>query len=76
MTPDPDLALVAGLGLVLLSTLSIVAAWADARRPVAGGIVLSVGLCLIVVAVLANPQGYGPSDLPRAVFNVLGRYVF
>jgi len=75
MWPDPDLALVVGLGLVLFSTLSLVAAWADRRRPWVGGAICGTGLCLVALAVFTSPQGYGLTDLPMVIFTVLGRYV-
>jgi hypothetical protein len=75
MTIDPDLALVVGLGLVLLSSLSIVAAWIDARLPVTGGAILLIGFLLMVVALVLNPFGYSFGKLPDVIFTVLGRYV-
>ncbi len=76
MALDPDLSLVVGLGLVLLSSLSIVAAWIDLRPPVVGGVILAVGLALVVLGVLLSPHGYRIGDLPMVIFTVLGRYVF
>lgn len=75
MALDPDLALVAGLGLVLLSCLSLVAAWIDRRPPWVGGLVCALGLGLVALAVSTSPDGYGVADLPMVVFTVLGRYV-
>lgn len=76
MKIDPDLTLVVGLGLVLLSFLSIVAAWIDARRPVTGGAILLLGLFMMIVALVINPFGYSFGKLPDVIFTVLGRYVF
>lgn len=75
MNVDPDLALVVGLGLVLLSLLSIAAAWIDARLPVTGGAILAIGLMLIALAIIVNPFGYSFRTLPDVIFTVLGRYV-
>lgn len=75
MALDPDLALVVGLGLVLLSFLSFAAAWAEARRPLVGATICAAGLLLVVLACLTAPQGYGLTDLPMVLFTVLGRYV-
>ncbi|MBC2836328.1 hypothetical protein [Paragemmobacter straminiformis] len=76
MTVDPDLALIVGIGLVLLSLLSIVAAWIDARLPVWGGAICAVGLMLVALALIVHPQGYRFGQLPDVFFTVLGRYVF
>ncbi len=75
MALDPDLALVVGLGLVLLSVLSFAAAWAEARRPVMGATICAAGLLLVVLAYVTAPHGYGVTELPMVLFTVLGRYV-
>lgn len=76
MAVDPDLALVVGIVLLLMSLLSLAAAWADARRPVLGGIVCTLGVTLIGAAFMLKPGGYGPSQMAMAIFDILGRYVF
>lgn len=75
MTIDPDLALIVGLGLVLLSLLSIVAAWIDSRPPIWGGGICVIGLMLVALALMVHPHGYGFGQLPEVFFTVLGRYV-
>ncbi len=75
MVLDPDLALVVGLGLILFSSLSLVAAWIDRRRPWVGGVICAAGLGLVALAFSTSPEGYGVTSLPMVIFGVLGRYV-
>jgi hypothetical protein len=71
---DWDLLLLVGVLFLPLSAVSIVAAWADRRKPWAGGILLGLGGTLIALAQLAHPLGYQPADLPEIFFTTLARY--
>lgn len=71
---DWDLLLIVGVVFLPLSVVSLVAAWADRRRPWAGLILLAMGLALIGLAHLSHPAGYRPADLPEIFLSTLARY--
>ena len=71
---DGDLALVLGLVLALLAVPSMVSAFSDRRTPHASAIALVIAGGLIVYAAAVHPGGYSLADIPRVVFEVLGRF--
>jgi len=69
---DPDVMLITGLGLAVLSLPSIISAWAEARAPRVGAIVLIAGLALCVYAFTQKDGGYRPSDVPTILYSFIG----
>ena len=74
MAVDPDLFLVLGLVLMLVSVPSVIGAISDRRTPRAAAVVLIAGGILVVLAVQAKPSGYTFSDVPDAFVRVVGRF--
>lgn len=72
---DPDLSLVIGIVLAVLTVPSVVSAYADGRPPRASILFVLMAGGLIVYALSAHPQGYALSDVPNAFFRVIGRYM-
>ncbi|MCC1491437.1 hypothetical protein [Cognatishimia sp. F0-27] len=70
---DPDLALVIGLVLAVLSVPSIISAFSNNRTPRVATIALMAGGGLIVYAINASPSGYTLQEIPEAIFRVLSR---
>jgi hypothetical protein len=70
-----DLALVFGLGLALLAVPAFVSAFASDRSPRSAVFLLTLGGTMILYAVLANPAGYRPGDVPHAVLRVIAGLV-
>ena len=70
---DPDLALVSGLGLAALAIPSLAAAYADRRLPWLALVLLATAAALVVLAIMAAPQGYALHDVPQAFYHVIGR---
>ncbi|MBV7394340.1 hypothetical protein [Mameliella sediminis] len=70
---EPDVMLVTGMGLLVLSLPSIVSAWADNRAPRVGALVLLAGGGLVVWAFREKPGGYRPADIPDVIYSVIGQ---
>ncbi|MDP3960866.1 MAG: hypothetical protein Q8Q26_12555 [Pseudorhodobacter sp.] len=70
---DPDLALVSGLGLAALAIPSLAAAYADRRPPWLAVVLLVTAAALVVLAIMAAPQGYALHDVPQVFYDVIGR---
>ena len=70
---DPDVMLVTGMGLVVLSLPAIVAAWADGRAPRIGSLVLLGGGGLILWAIQDRPVGYTWAEIPRVFYGVVAQ---
>ena len=75
MFNDPDLLLVTGLILAVLSLPSILSAISDNRSPRVGTVVLVIAGGLIVYALQIHPEGYGWRDIPDAFFRVAARVI-
>lgn len=72
---DPDLFLVIGLFLAVLTIPSLLSAFSESRAPRAASIVVLVAGVLIVVALTNKPGGYTIGEIPDVIFRVIGRYV-
>jgi hypothetical protein len=72
---DPDLFLVIGLALAVLTIPSLLAAYSESRAPRAAAIVVLVAGVLIVIALTNKPGGYTIGEIPDVIFRVIGRYV-
>lgn len=72
---DPDLALVLGLVLVVLSVPSILSALSDSRGPRASAITILIGGGLVVYALQSSVGGYSLEELPEVFSRVLANYV-
>ena len=74
MDLDTDLILVIGVVVLLLSIPSLLSAFAEARAPRAGAVMLLIGGALIAVALTRNGAGYTFADLPGVFVRVVERY--
>lgn len=72
---DTDLTLVLGLAILVLAIPSLLAAFAESRPPRVGAVMVLVGGVLVVVALTQKPSGYTFSEVPDAVFSVIGRFI-
>lgn len=72
---DPDLCLVVGLALGLLSVPALLSAISDSRAPRGGGVTLLVAAGLMAYAVTQKAGGYALEDIPDIVLQVIGRFV-
>ncbi|SCZ49241.1 hypothetical protein [Epibacterium ulvae] len=72
---DPDLSLIVGLGLGVLSVPALLSSISDARAPRGGGVALMLAVALIVYAMLEKPGGYTLDDLPNVLSTVTNRYL-
>ncbi|WP_282093772.1 hypothetical protein [Epibacterium ulvae] len=72
---DPDLSLIVGLGLGVLSVPALLSSISDARAPRSGGVVLLLAVALIVYAMLEKPGGYTLDELPNVLSTVVKRYL-
>jgi hypothetical protein len=71
---DRDLLLLIGLAFLPMALVALVAAWADRRRPTAGGILLAMGLGLAGYAQLTHPAGgYDWREIPMIAVETVGR---
>ncbi|CUH78272.1 hypothetical protein [Tropicibacter naphthalenivorans] len=73
---QPDTLLVVGLLFLVLSIPAIVSAWTDGRAPRGAAIVLVWGAGMILYAMRIKEGGYRWSDIPDAVYTVIGQVVF
>ncbi|MGJ8545909.1 MAG: hypothetical protein ACSHWZ_10740 [Sulfitobacter sp.] len=71
---DPDLALVIGLVLAVLSVPSILSALSDRRAPRASMLTILIAGGLIFFAILTRPGGYTMAEIPDVLLNVVARY--
>ena len=72
---DPDLLLVIGLILGVLSVPSIISAFSEDRAPRAASIILLIAGVLVVVALNSKGGGYTFAEIPQTFLNVVGRYL-
>jgi hypothetical protein len=70
---EPDVMLIAGLGLAVLSLPALISAWVDKRPPRVGAVVLLTGLGLVAWAVTTRPGGYVLSEIPLLVYEMIAR---
>jgi hypothetical protein len=72
---DPDLSLVVGLFLAVLTIPSLISAYIEGRPPRAGSVFVLIAGGLIVYALSQQPGGYTIAEIPDVIFRVIGRYV-
>ncbi|QYK42292.1 MAG: hypothetical protein KF887_03970 [Paracoccaceae bacterium] len=72
---DPDLMMVVGVTVGVLTLPSLFSAFMDGRAPRAGAILALISGVLIAVAVSQRPGGYAIGEIPDAFFRVFGRYI-
>lgn len=69
---QPDHALVLGLFLVALSVPAMISAYSERRPPRVGAVVGVAGLALLLHGHVQRPGGYGPGDVPEALYGIIG----
>jgi hypothetical protein len=72
---DPDLALVVGLVICLLSIPSILSALSDRRAPRASLVTVLLGGGMVLYAMQSSPGGYAIDQVPDVFARVLARYM-
>ena len=72
---DTDIALIAGLILLLLSIPSMLSAYSAERTPRASMLTLLIAGGLIIYAVQTKPGGYQLTDVPDVFFSVVARII-
>jgi hypothetical protein len=72
---DTDIALIAGLILLLLSIPSMLSAYSMDRAPRASMLTLLIAGGLIIFAVQTKPGGYQLADVPDVFFSVVARII-
>jgi hypothetical protein len=72
---DPDLLMVVGVTVGVLTVPSLFSAFMDGRAPRAGAVMALIAGVLIAVAVSERPGGYAIAEIPDAFFRVFGRYL-
>jgi hypothetical protein len=72
---DPDLFLVIGLIVGVLSVPSMLSAFSESRAPRAGAILVLIAGVLLVLAFQNKPGGYTVAEIPDVFFHVIGRYI-
>lgn len=70
---EPDVMLVAGMGLVVLSIPAILSAWADRRAPQIGALLLLGGGGMIAWTLSRKQGGYTWAELPDVFYGVIGQ---
>lgn len=68
---DPDMALLAGMGLLILSLPSAIAALAESRAPRVAAVTMVTGGALIVHAVRSRPGGYTWEEIPIVIYSMV-----
>lgn len=74
MDLDTDLILVIGIVVLLLAIPSLLSAFAEARAPRMGAVMLLIGGVLVAVALTQSGPGYTFAELPGVFLRVIGRY--
>ena len=72
---DPDLALIIGLVLIVLSIPSIIAALTEGHAPRVAAIAIIGGGAMMVWAISTKPGGYTIRDVPDTFVKVVARYL-
>lgn len=72
---DPDLALVIGILLGVLSIPPVLSALSDRRAPRASAVVILIAGGLILYATQSKPGGISLDQIPDVFVSVLGRYL-
>lgn len=71
---DPDLLLVIGIVIAVLTVPSLLSALSDRRPPRTGIIMILAAGALIVTALSNRPGSYRIDELPDAFYRVFARY--
>ncbi len=71
---DPDLFLVIGLVIAVLTLPAMLTAYTEGRTPRAAAIMVLIAGVLIVMALDRYPDGYSIADIPNAFVRVFDRY--
>jgi hypothetical protein len=72
---DPDLYMVIGVSIAILTIPSLLSAFIEGRTPRAGAVLILISGTLIVLALKDHPRGYALGDIPGAFYRVVGRYL-
>ena len=72
---DPDLALIVGLVLIVMSIPSIIAAVTDGHAPRVAAFTIIAGGALMIWAITSKPGGYTIRDVPDTFVRVVARYL-
>ena len=72
---DPDLFLVIGIVIAVLTIPSLISAYIDGRTPRAGAVLILISGTLIVIALTNHPGGYTLKGIPEAFYRLAGRYL-
>ncbi len=72
---DPDLFLVIGLVIAVLTIPAMLTAYTEGRTPRAAAILVLIAGVLIVLALSRYPGGYNIADIPNAFVRVFDRYI-
>ena len=72
---DPDLALILGLILGILSIPSMIAAFSEGHAPRVAALVIIAAGVLIVYAIQTNPGGYSIIEIPDIFVRVVAKYI-
>ncbi|MGP6088102.1 hypothetical protein [Antarctobacter jejuensis] len=70
---EPDMMLVVGMGLIVLSLPSILSAWTDSRAPRLGALLLLGGGGLAIWALSDKDGGYTWAEIPDVFYGVIGQ---
>ena len=71
---DPDLFLVIGIVIAVLTIPSLVSAFIEGRTPRAGAVLILIAGTLIVLALNGQPGGYALREIPDAFYRVASRF--
>lgn len=70
---EPDMKLVVGMGLVVLSLPAILTAWADNRAPRMGALLFLGGAGFVIWALRQKDGGYTWAQIPDVVYGAIGQ---
>ncbi|WP_298839994.1 hypothetical protein [uncultured Roseobacter sp.] len=73
---DPDLALVVGIVVSVLSVPPLISALSERRPPRVGAVALLLGIGLIGYAMATVQGGYTLTGIPRVFARVVNLYIF
>ena len=72
---DPDIILIIGIVLAILSVPSMLSAFSEGRAPRVGAFTAVLGGCMIVWAVTSHPDGYQWHEVPEVFVRVVARFL-
>jgi len=71
---DPDLWLLIGIALAILTVPSLLSAWSEGDPPRASAITVLIAGGMIAYALMNKPGGYSFAELPDVMSSVVARY--